>query len=275
MLRRRAEDRSVGTLIIIGGREDKAGQRVILREVARRVGDGKLVIATVASREPRGYFEGYQRAFGGLGVENLEELTVCSRSEATDPGKLEVLEGASGIFFSGGDQFRITAQIGKTPIEEAIRRFYRGGGVVAGTSAGASAMCETMLVTGRDRESQRLGTLRMAPGLGFIDGVIIDQHFAERGRMGRLLGAVTQNPRELGIGIDENTAIIIEEERMFTVVGSGAVYVLDGKEITRSNVEEGAEEKALSVHDMRLHVLAEGDSFDLHARRPHALHPLG
>jgi cyanophycinase len=257
-----------GTLIIIGGHEDKDGDKAILTEVAKRVGKGKLVVTTIASHEPDGYFESYQKAFGELGLNSLEELYIHSRSEAGDEKKLVTLEGAKGVFFTGGDQLRITSQIGDTPIEKRIREIYQKGGVIAGTSAGASAMCETMLVKGSASESHRIGDLKMAPGLGLINGVIIDQHFAERGRMGRLLGAVAQNPRELGIGIDEDTAIVVENELSFFVFGRGAVYVVDGSGVSCSNIAEEKEDRALSIYDVRLHVLSKGDAFDLASRRP-------
>ncbi|GBF07958.1 cyanophycinase [Deinococcus aerius] len=256
-----------GTLIIIGGHEAKEGRREILREVARRVRGGRLVIATVASHEPEGYFEGYQGGFEGLGVGDLVELYVEDRTEALGEDKLGLLDGATGVFFTGGDQLRITSQIGDTPLEARIRQVYEAGGVIAGTSAGASAMCETMLVKGHSKESYRIGDLAMAPGLGLIRGVIIDQHFAERGRMGRLLGAVAQNPRVLGIGIDEDTAIVVEGGH-FRVIGSGAVYVADGAGITHSNIAEARRDEPLSLYDVRLHVLSAGDAFDLGKRKP-------
>jgi len=174
------------------------------------------------------------------------------------------------VFFTGGDQLKITSQIGDTLVYRRIQEIYEEGGVIAGTSAGASVMCETMIVRGEDSESHRIDdTLRMAPGLGLVKGVIIDQHFAERGRMGRLLGAVAQNPRVLGIGIDEGTAIVIEGDASFQVFGDGAVYVLDGTGVTHSNVAERSDPgQALSIHDIRLHVLSHGDAFDLKSRRP-------
>ncbi|MFC6660294.1 cyanophycinase [Deinococcus multiflagellatus] len=161
----------------------------------------------------------------------------------------------------------MTSQIGDTPLEARIREVYERGGVVAGTSAGASVMCETMLVKGPSRESYRIGDLQMAPGLGLVRGVIIDQHFAERGRMGRLLGAVAQNPRVLGIGIDEDTAIVLQGGH-FRVIGSGAVYVADGAGITHSNIAEARTDEPLSLYDVRLHVLSAGDAFDLNRRAP-------
>jgi cyanophycinase len=130
-------------------------------------------------------------------------------------------------------------------------------------------MSDTMLVKGASRESHRIGDLHMAPGFGLIRDVIIDQHFAERGRIGRLLGAVAQNPRVLGIGIDEDTAIVVRGAN-FTVMGSGAVYVVDGAGVTHSNIAEAEPERALSLHDVRMHVLSAGDQFGLDKRRPGA-----
>jgi cyanophycinase len=262
-----APDLRSGTLIIIGGREDKEGRRTILKEVARRLRGGKLVVATVASHEPEGYFESYKNAFSDLGVKDLTELYVRDRAETLDRKKLDKLEGAAGIFFTGGDQLRIASQIGDTPIEQRVWDILKGGGVVAGTSAGASVMSETMLVKGTSRESHRIGDLNMAPGLGLMRNVIIDQHFAERGRFGRLFGAVAHNPRELGLGIDEDTAIVVEGDR-FRVIGSSCVYVVDGTGVTQSNIAEARPERALSMYDIRLHVLSSGDEFDLSKRRP-------
>jgi cyanophycinase len=256
-----------GTLVIIGGREDKEGKRVILREVARLLNGGKLVIATVASHEPEGYFESYQRAFADLGVTDVIELYVRDRAETLSEDKLRAFDGAAGVYFSGGDQLRISSQIGDTPIEQRVREIFDNGGVIAGTSAGAAVMSDTMVVKGSGQESYRIGDLHMAPGLGLIRDVVIDQHFAERGRFGRLLGAVAHNPRELGIGIDEDTAIVVQGKQ-FEVIGSGAVYVVDGASVTQSNIAEAAPDKALSMYDVRLHVLSTGDRFDLAKRRP-------
>jgi cyanophycinase len=263
----RSRKTSRGPLIIIGGHEDKEGDRTILREVARHLDGGRLVLATVASHEPEGYFEAYQTAFADLGVTDLVELYVGERAETLDPEKLRMFEGAAGVFFSGGDQLRISSQIGDTPVEQRIREIHERGGLIAGTSAGASVMSETMLVKGTSGESHRIGDLHMAPGLGLVRNAIIDQHFAERGRFGRLLGAVAHNPRELGIGIDEDTALVVEGSR-FEVIGSGCVYIVDGAGITHSNIAEARPERALSMYDVRMHVLGAGDAFDLASRRP-------
>lgn len=258
-----------GTLIIIGGHEDKESDCVILKEVANHLHNGRLVLATIASEIPDDYFEEYQKAFGRLGIADLTHIYIAERAESADPETLKLLDDVDGVFFSGGDQLRISSQIGDTPFETRIHDIYNRGGVIAGTSAGASVMSEIMLIRGPNAESHRIGDLHMAAGLRLLRDVIIDQHFAERGRIGRLLGAVALNPRILGIGIDEDTAIVVQE-RAFKVIGSGAVYVIDGAGVTRSNVTEGQEKSTLSISDVRLHVLSHGDSFDLDRRRPHS-----
>jgi cyanophycinase len=258
------------TLIIIGGKEDRSNDKVILSEVARRVGSGKLVVTTVAMPgDTNSLFEQYEKAFRSLGVKHVYKLDVNNREEATLESKARILDDAKGVFFTGGDQMKITSQIGDSLVFERIRKLYSEGGVIAGTSAGAAVMSETMLVVGGDEESHIIGdSVRMAPGLGFISGTIIDQHFMERGRFGRLMGAVAQNPKNLGIGIDEQTAIVVERGNGFYVLGSGAVYVLDGTDVTYSNVAEEAAKKTLSIYNVRVHMLSQGDRFDLLAREP-------
>lgn len=256
------------TLIIIGGGEDREGDKRILHEVVRRAKGGKVVVATVATRDPEGYFEMYDRAFADLGVKEIINLGIRTRCDAMDPARVKALEGAAAVFFTGGDQLRITSQIGDTPVEWKLREQYEEGCIIAGTSAGASAVCETMLVRGSGRESHRIGDVEMAPGLGFLQDVVIDQHFAQRGRMGRLLGVVAENPRVLGIGIDEDTAIVVEDEACFEVMGSGAVYVVDGSGVTHSNIVEERTDSVLSIYDVRLHVLCSEDRFLLPIRRP-------
>ncbi len=184
-----------------------------------------------------------------------------------DKDKLRLFDGAAGVFFSGGDQLRIRSQIGDTPVEQRVREIHARGGPIAGTSAGASVMSETMLVKGTSGGSYRIGELHMAPGLGLVRDAIIDQHFTERGRFGRLLGAVAHNPRELGIGIDEDTAVVVEGTR-FRVIGHGCVYVVDGAGVTHSNIAEARPERALSMYNVRMHVLGAGGAFDLSTRRP-------
>lgn len=256
-----------GPLLIIGGHEDKTGDRLILDRLARLLDGGRLVVATVASHEPDGYFDAYKEAMGALGVTDLVELYVDERADSGDPEVLARLDGAAGVFFTGGDQLRISSQIGDTALERRIRALHQEGGVIAGTSAGASVMSETMLVKGPSSASYRIGEVHMAPGLGLIQDVIIDQHFAERGRYGRLLGAVAHNPRLLGVGIDEDTALLVQDGTG-EVIGAGAIYVVDGETATHSNIAEARSENPLSMFDVRMHVLAHGDSFQFKDRRP-------
>jgi cyanophycinase len=262
--------RHKGSLVIIGGHEDRTGEKLILREVARRLGDdGKIVVCAVASSEPDALWQEYDRAFRALGVPHVFRLEIESREEASTARVMRVLEGASGVFFTGGDQLKITSQVGDTPMFSRIREIYENGGVLAGTSAGASAMSETMLVTGDDDESYRIkSSLLMAPGLGFVHDLLIDQHFSQRGRMARLIGAVTQNPRVLGVGIDEDTAIVVEREQTFKVLGKGAAYIVDGSSTTYSNIGEEDSDRTLSTFGITVHMLSQGDEFDFATRTP-------
>ncbi|MEN9936604.1 MAG: hypothetical protein RLZZ387_3183 [Chloroflexota bacterium] len=258
-----------GTLIIIGGHEDKEGDCEILSEVARRAGkDGRLVVVTVATQQPEEVAREYHEIFTHLGVKRVDVLDIRTRDEAHDEDHIRTLDSAKVVFFTGGDQLRITSQIGDTPVFSCMRDIYHGGGTIVGTSAGAAAMPETMLVGGPGEESHRISALRMAPGLGYLPSAVVDSHFAERGRVGRLLGAVVQNPRNLGLGIDEDTAAVVERGVHLSVLGSGAVYVADGSDISYSSLSERQSEGVVSIHDVKLHVLGDGDKFDLSTRRP-------
>jgi cyanophycinase len=249
-------------MFIIGGHEDKDGTREILSAIAQSLPRPKLVLATMASRHPDGYLDAYSTAFDGLAEIVIVELT------GQDP-QLGVLDDAGGIFFSGGDQRRIVEQMAATELERRVQALWRDGGVIAGTSAGASALGETMIERGPGDESYRVGEVELGEGLGLVPGVIIDQHFAERGRIGRLVGAVAASPTTLGIGIDENTAIRVQGDR-FSVIGDGSVYVIDGRESTHANAASAGSGTSLSFHGVLMNVLSHGDSFDLGARVPTA-----
>jgi cyanophycinase len=257
-----------GTLIIIGGHEDKEDDPLILKEVVRRVGAGKLVVATVASELPEAMWEDYERVFRRLGVKHLYKLDIESREDAFSDRKRQILANADAVFFTGGDQLKITTRLGASPLCDRVREIYHGGGIICGTSAGASVMCDTMLVSGDGNGSARLGSLvRMAPGLALVSDILIDQHFAERGRIGRLLGAVAQNPRLLGLGIDENTAVVMTGSgRRFHVLGTGAVYAFNARDMLYSNLSEEEHDRALSMFGTRVDVLSQGDSYDLSTR---------
>ncbi len=265
-----AQKKPRGTLIIIGGGERKDEERTILREVARKADGGSLVVVTVATAEPEDTWRDYRAIFRALGVKKLKHLDVRLREEATLPEKVGLLDDAKVVFFTGGDQLKITSQLGDSPVYQRIEQIHAEGGTIAGTSAGASVMSETMLISGDGDSSHKVGdVLGMAPGLGLIANVVVDQHFAERGRLGRLLAAVAQNPRQLGLGIDENTAVVVEGEHL-RVIGQGAVHVLDGSESTYSNLGEEKQdrEKTMAIFDIKLHLLSEGNEFELRERRP-------
>src|SRR2546423_6363158 len=258
-----------GSLLIIGGKEDKEEDRIILRVLAKQVGkSGKLVITTVASQSPRLLFTEYEACLRSIGMRHIHHLSIDEREEAQRESKLDVLRDADAVFFTGGDQLKITSQLGDTPIFSRMREIYDAGGLIAGTSAGASVMTETMLVAGDGDQSHRIGSmLKLAPGFGLLPGVIVDQHFAERGRIGRLLGAIAQNPRILRIGLDDDAAILVRRAR-FQVVGTGAVYVVDGGKVTFSNINEAKPEEPLCIYGLRMHVLNQSDTFDLKKRQP-------
>lgn len=258
-----------GTLIIIGGREDKKGDKEILQAVADRARSGKLVVATVATEVPDELWKEYRQLFRELGVRQIEHLDIRSREEALSEENARIVENAAVLFFTGGDQLKITSQLGDSMIYRRTMELLEKGGTVAGTSAGASVMSTTMLVSGAGDQSPNIeDAVRMAPGLGLFPDAVVDQHFAERGRIGRLVSAISQNPRQLGVGIDEDTAIIVHGLDSFEVVGRGAVYVLDASEMTYTNLVEGNMEMTLSSFNIKLHLLGRGFRFDLKNRLP-------
>ncbi len=254
-----------GALIIIGGAEDKKGKRIILREIAERTGNGSLVIVTAASSIPNEIWQDYEKVFKELGVLKILHLTISQTEEAHKLENILIMQDASTVFFTGGDQLRITTKLGGTPLLDCIYEIYEAGGTIAGTSAGASIMGQTMLIGGNVEETHKVGGCLMAPGLGLVENMVIDQHFAQRRRIGRLLGAVGLNPGVLGIGIDEDTAIIVEDT-CFRVIGINAVYVVDGHHISRTNIAESSSNKTMSMHNVVLHILATDEKFDLSSR---------
>lgn len=259
-----------GQLILIGGREDKKGECEILRAVVQAVGgrDGVLALLAVASRRPEPIIRDYVRAFSSLGLERIEVLTIDSRQEAFSEQWLQTLRRANGVFITGGDQLRLTAVIGGTSLDDLLHQRYAEGLVIAGSSAGASAMTENMIVGGAGDDSPEWSNVRMAPGLGFLKGAVVDQHFAQRGRIGRLLGAVAQNPHVLGMGLDEDTALIVEAGRACRVLGARTVSIVDGRTSTHSNASEIDTPAPLALWNVTLHVLPAGYVFDLNDRFP-------
>ena len=259
-----------GDLIMRGGAEDMEGDKDILKKVCNSINKEEdiIVIATVATEYPKEAFEKYRKIFTGLGVKNIKGLNIETRDDSLISSNIDSIREASLIFFTGGDQLRITSLLGGTLIYDALKESIQNGCIMVGTSAGASVMSETMVVKGEDDESPRKCTLKMAPGLGLIEGVMIDQHFAQRGRIGRLLTGIAQNPEVLGIGIDEDTALLVRDNGDAQVIGSGAVYFLDARNITYSNVSEQNYDEVLSMFNVNLHVLKEGDKYNLLIKKP-------
>jgi len=259
-----------GKLIIIGGAEKHEDGLSVLEAVAEEMRRKRhpLLLITAALASPGEGPDEYKRIFKELGLDRVDVLEISSRDDAYVEANVAKVAEAGGIFFTGGDQLRITSQIGDSPVYQTITQRYADGCMIAGTSAGAAAMPDTMIIGGPGDESNRISSISMAPGLCLIEGVVIDSHFAQRGRMGRLLGAVAQNPRNLGLGIDEGTAIQVENGERFTVLGSGAVYVVDGTGISYSSLSEDNSEGVVTIYDVKLHVLGEGDGFDIVQRTP-------
>jgi cyanophycinase len=257
-----------GVLFVIGGAEDREGTKIILSQFAERIGSGRLVISTLASGYADEVWEAYHKLFSSMGVKRVTHLCMDHRDETSDDPRLDMLADAKAVFFTGGDQLKITTRLGGTPLLERIEEIYRRGGIIGGTSAGATALGEMMLVGSPSEGICKLIDVHMTPGLGLVKNMIIDQHFSERGRIRRLLGAVAQNPRMLGIGIDEDTAIVVESDGTFHALGSGAVYVVDGHDLSYTNISEASFSRAMSVFDVKLHVLSNGDRFDMRSRHP-------
>ena len=263
-------EKSKGYLVLIGGAEDKKNKCDILKKVVGLSGKEKahLTVITAATVKSQEVGQDYVRVFTNLGVKDVVALDIKSRQDAQQNHIVERIEKSTGIFFTGGDQLRITSLLGGSPVYHALHKAYKKGVLLCGTSAGASAMTATMVVGGDDNETPGGSSLNMAPGLGFLEEVVVDQHFAQRGRIGRLLVAVAYNPHILGVGIDEDTAILVNPEAVFTVEGSGTVTVIDGSCIDFTNVSELTPGEPLALFDAKIHVLSPGTSFDLNTRCP-------
>lgn len=263
-----------GNLVIIGGAEDKYGDSVILKQIVEMIGGSRanLMILTTATEKPDEVGNEYKEVFGRLGIKNIEILNINSRDEANKEWNTVRIGDSTGIFFTGGDQLRITSILGGTKAYSALQEAYYKGVLIVGTSAGASAMSNTMIVDGNNNDPARKCTLKMAPGLGLLEEAIIDQHFDQRGRIGRLLCGVAENPFMLGVGIDEDTAIRVYPDAHFDVLGTNAVTIIDGKTIKSSNVSELKPDEILAITDVTLHVLPVGYGFDMKNREVLRLH---
>ncbi len=266
-------DREVigGHLLVIGGAEDKYNERRILKKFLGLAGGEKaeVLIVPVASDYPEFAADVYTQAFRNLGVANPRVLRATSRQDvfAADPN--ELLDGVTGVFITGGDQMRLVSLLGGTELADLLRRKVRTTSIVlAGTSAGAAGMSTSMIVRGESTSHPHKDSVRLSPGLGFLKNIIIDQHFTERGRISRLITAVSYNPYNLGIGIDENTAIILDANGILEVFGAGSATIVDGSKITYNEIAEVADHESFSVCGVQLHVLRDGLVYDYLDRHP-------
>jgi cyanophycinase len=258
-----------GRLVAIGGAEDKEGDCLILKEFVRlaKGARARIVVMTVATDHPEEVGREYRSVFRRLGVDDTEMVDVSSREDAGAPEALEKIGQATGLYFTGGDQLHITALMGGTEMQRLIHERHAKGLVIGGTSAGASMMSNSMLLGGGGEENPRVEAVRIGPGMDLLVGAMIDTHFSQRGRHGRLLTAVAHYPQDLGLGIDENTALVVNKTE-FEVIGEGAVTVIDAGAMSYTNLPYAEECGGLALYGVTVHVLPAGYRFDLAHRTP-------
>ena len=257
-----------GWIVPVGGAEQKDDHPVILRRFVDLCGGPAAriaVIPTASELEDTG--QRYEALFHALGVEKARSLEYRRRADTENPEWLEWLGRATGIFLTGGNQLRITTILGGTPVARAIRSANAKGASVGGTSAGAGALSEHMIAFGESGSTPIAGLVTLAPGLGLTNRVVIDQHFRERDRVGRLLTALALNPFAVGVGLDEDTAAFIDPDDVLHVVGSGAVTVIDANQLEHSSMGSAEAGQAVCMTGLKLHVLPGGGVFDLRMRR--------
>lgn len=260
-----------GHLLVIGGAEDKYNERRILKKFLELAGGerSEVLIVPVASDYPEFAADVYTQAFRNLGVANPRVLRATSRQDVFQADAEELLDGVTGVFMTGGDQMRLVSLLGGTKFADRLRHMVREKPVVlAGTSAGAAGMSTSMIVRGESTSHPHKGAVKLSPGLGFLKNIIIDQHFTERGRISRLITAVSYNPYNLGIGIDENTAIILDGKGILQVYGQGSATIVDGSKITYNEIAEVAEHESYSVCGVHMHILRDGLVYDYIGRHP-------
>ncbi|MEG3870907.1 MULTISPECIES: cyanophycinase [unclassified Microcoleus] len=258
-----------GKLLIIGGAEDKEGDCKILREFLRCAGGTKarIAIMTAATSLPGEVGDNYIRVFERLGAEDVRVVDTQKPEDANNRDYLEAIEQATGIFFTGGEQARIISCLKDTILDAAMHKRFSEGIIIGGTSAGAAMMPDVMIIEGDSETNPRVDVVAMGPGMGFLPGVVIDQHFAQRGRLGRLVSALLLQPAVLGFGIDENTAILVHGDEL-EVIGENSVTVIDSSEQLHDNLEGLLKDEALAICGAKLHILPHGYRFNLKTHQP-------
>lgn len=256
-------------MMVIGGAEDKVGQRIILSNFFNSAGGKQATIGIVpsASQEPSVVGERYRSIFSQLGAQTIQVLDIRRPHECDEDRWLELLDSCTGVFLSGGDQVRLFEFIqGSTFLTTIKKRLHVGTLVLAGTSAGAAVMGEKMISGGSSGESPNRSLVDLMDGLGIIPELLVDQHFHNRNRMARLMSAIAAHPDKLGIGIDEDTCAAFKGDGTFEVMGKGSITVIDPGELTHTNYRGSGDTSPLSLHDLRVHVLNEGDHYDYKRR---------
>jgi cyanophycinase len=256
-----------GPVMIIGGAEDRFRDRLILGTYADLAGgaDGSIVVISTASSLGDAATQAYRELFLGLGIGTVTGIRPDERQEADDPAVVSTLSEATGIFLTGGNQSRLTQVVAGTRLGDAIANAHDRGVVLAGTSAGASALASHMVAFGRPGPTPKHRMVTLAAGLGIVPGVVIDQHFEQRGRIGRLLALVAQSPSLLGIGIDEDTCAVVTADRVLHVLGRGAVTLVDGSHV-KTDAYRGKGYRPVLVSGAILHSLPSGYRFDMRGR---------
>jgi cyanophycinase len=264
-----------GTVIVIGGAEDKVRDRVILSRFVALAGGEQATIVVLSTASSLGTEAGdrYRRVFGELGAREVRPLHTVTRQQANDDAGVAAVADATGIFLTGGNQLRLSSTIGGTHLAQAIHDRFAAGAAVAGTSAGASALSSHMIAFGASGATPKQRMAQIAAGLGVLPGVIIDQHFQQRNRLGRLLSLIAQNPSLLGLGIDEDTAGVVGPDHVMEVIGRGSITIVDGAGLETDAWEVGGH-RPIMLSNVVLHSLPAGYRFDLRARERVAGFPL-
>ncbi len=274
-----------GRLIAIGGAEDKGTESEgyynehgnlhffelgILKRVVQEMGgaNARIEVITTASSIPLEVAENYMTAFSKIGCTNVDVMNIRNREDAKKQEYEERIAKADGVMISGGDQLRLTTIFGGTKfLETIIDRYKHDGLVIAGTSAGAMAMSNTMIYQGRSDLAHLKGEVKITTGLAFMPDVIIDSHFDKRGRFNRLAQAVSSNPSCTGIGLGEDTGVIVTGSNHIEVIGSGAVVIIDGRDISHSNITEVGMGTPISVENLRVHIMVHGNLYHVKERK--------
>ena len=254
-----------GILVAVGGNEDKEDDLDILRKIPELIDKSNPIIEiiTTASGRPNKLGEVYINAFEKIGVTNASVLHIKNRDEANNNEYLDRIQKADIIFFTGGDQLKITSILGGSPILEEIRRkYFNEKCVIAGTSAGATAMPDTMIYGGESHEALCKGAVQMTGGVGLVSHMVIDSHFIKRGRFSRLMEIVSSNPGYIGLGLGEDTGTIIRKGHILEAIGNGLVVIFDGHGINYSNISSLKDGEAIAVEGVLVHTLVKGHGYD-------------